>query len=308
MKKYMLLLIMLLVLMPLFLDAQFYEMWRRDRRFLVVGIGAANFLGDLGGANQIGTHTLRDLDWKSTRPLVSMGYRYRGGKYFFLRGNFHFGYLYGDDKFTKEPIRNNRNLNFRSPIIETAGQFEVLLTQIQREGHRYKLKATRFRRVRGWRELNFETYLFSGIAFFWFNPQGRYIDGSWHNLKPLHTEGQGLVETRKPYHRFQIGIPAGIGFRYSLTSDFSIGLEYGMRKTFTDYIDDVSTTYYDNDEIRAHFGDIAAYLADPSLGLIEAQTLPGEQRGDPKYKDAYLFAEITIYYKLRKGGFSVPKF
>jgi hypothetical protein len=305
----------LLLLMSFFtvttIKSQFYEMWRKDKRFFYAGIGATNFLGDLGGANRIGTHSLRDLDWQSTRPLMAVGYRYRLGRYYFVRGALHFGYLYGDDKFTQEPIRHNRNLNFRTPIIDASGQFEFLLTQIQREGHRYKLKSSPWRRIRGWRHINFETYVFTGVNFFWFNPQGRYEDGTWVNLKPLHTEGQGLVDTRKPYHRFQVGIPAGIGFRYAVNKDLSVGLEYSVRKTFTDYIDDCSTTYYDNEEIRANFGDIAAYMADPSLskeGIFDTQTLPGQQRGDPRYKDAYMFAEITIYYKLRKGGFSVPKF
>ncbi len=281
-------------------DAQFH--WRQNRKEYVFGFGASNFLGDLGGANQIGTNGFKDLDWPATRPLGSFGYRYRTGKQHCVKGMLHIAYLNGSDANTEEFIRRNRNLNFRTPIVELNGQFEYMLTR-QREGARYRLRG-----VQGWRNINIESYLFVGVGLFWFNPQGQYMDGSWVNLKPLSTEGQGLVETRKPYHRLQPVIPMGIGFKYAISREWSIGLEYGLRKTFTDYIDDVSTTYFDNAEIRDEKGDIAAYMADPSLGLEPTQTLAGEQRGDPTDRDSYMFAELTFYYKIPRGGFAIPKF
>lgn len=295
------LLVFLLLLADISASAQF-QLWRRNRSEMIFAFGATNFLGDLGGANQIGTNGVRDLDWPSTRPLGSIGYRYRTGKQNAVSGKLHIGYLHGDDAFTEEPIRQNRNLNFRSPIVELSGQFEWLLSR-QREGHRYKLRG-----VHGWRVINFESYFFIGVAGFWFNPQGRYIDGTWHNLKPLHTEGQGLVATRKNYSLFQFAIPFGVGLKYAISREWSIGLEYGLRKTFTDYIDDCSTTYFDNDEIVAQFGELAGYFADPQLGVFESQTYPGEQRGDPTDLDSYMFAEITLFYRIPRGGFALPKF
>lgn len=280
------------------------QMWRRDRKELVFSLGATNFLGDLGGSEKIGSEpfSMRDLDWPATRPVGSVAYRYRLSKITSARGTLAFGYLRGDDSFSDNPIRKNRNINFRSPIFELSGQFELLTSQ-QREGHRYKLRG-----VRGWRHISFESYVFIGAGLAFINPQGKYLNGRWYNLKPLSTEGQGLVETRKPYSRFQPVIPVGAGFKYALNRDWAIGLEFGIRKTFSDYFDDTSTTYFDNDVIREERGEIAAYFADPSLGLIPTQTLPGEQRGDPTDKDSYMFATITLYYKLPRGFLSVPKF
>lgn len=283
-------------------DAQYQYQWRRYRKELVGGIVASNFLGDLGGANVIGSNGLRDLDWPATRPGGSFGYRYRTGKSNAVKGMLHIAYLSGDDQKTQERFRNNRNLNFRTPIIELSGQFEWLLTR-QREGHRYKLKG-----VQGWRHISFESYVFIGAGLMWFNPQGRYTDGNWVNLKPLNTEGQGLAPTRKPYHRVQPVIPVGLGIKYAVNPQWSVGIEYGIRKTFTDYIDDCSSTYYDNNAIREAYGDIAAYFADPNLGKIPGQTNPNLQRGDPTDNDTYMFAEITVYYKLQGRGFSMPKF
>ncbi|PKP04250.1 MAG: hypothetical protein CVU11_05750 [Bacteroidetes bacterium HGW-Bacteroidetes-6] len=293
---------LIFILTLLLVDTADAQMWRRDRKEYVFSFGATNFLGDLGGANQIGTNGFRDLDWPSTRPLVGIGYRYRTGASHCVKGMLHVGYLHGDDALTEEPIRQNRNLNFRTPVVELNGQFEWMLTK-QREGHIYKLRG-----VHGWRNINIESYLFAGVGIFWMNPQGRYINGSWVNLKPLCTEGQGLVETRNPYHRLQLSIPVGFGFKYAISREWSIGLEYGIRKTFTDYIDDASTTYYDNNEIRLNYGDIAAYMADPSFGEVPTQTLAGEQRGDPTDKDAFMFAELTFFYKIPRGGFAIPKF
>ena len=76
----------------------------------------------------------------------------------------------------------------------------------------------------------------------------------------------------------------------------------------TDYIDDVSKTYYDNDAILAANGPDAAAMADKALGLNENQTLTDQQRGDPRDKDAYMFAVFSIHYKLRTGRTNFPIF
>lgn len=278
------------------------QLWRRDREEFVFSLGATNFLGDLGGADQIGTNGFRDLNFPSTRPIGSVAYRYRTGRQHYVKSWVAFGFLYGNDALTEEPLRNNRNLHFRSPLAEIGTQFEWSLTR-QREGHRYKLKG-----VRGWRHINIEAYVFAGVSAFWFDPRAQGSDGVWYRLKPLQTEGQGMVETRKQYSNFQVAIPMGFGFKYGISSNVSIGLEYGIRKTFTDYIDDCSTTYFDNAEIVKQNGPLAGYFADPSKGTIPTQTLEGEQRGDPTDKDAYMFACLTLYYKIPKGRLALPKF
>ncbi len=67
-----------------------------------------------------------------------------------------------------------------------------------------------------------------------------------------------------------------------------------------------STNYYDNAALLAAHGEIGAYLADPSLGVGELYeaglnpTAAGEQRGDEKDLDAYLFLKAQVHYKLVK--------
>ncbi len=72
-------------------------------------------------------------------------------------------------------------------------------------------------------------------------------NGEWVDLKPLRTEGQGLIPGREEYKLTQLNIPMGIGVKYFLTETFHVSSEVLHRKTFTDYIDDVSTNYVDPD-------------------------------------------------------------
>lgn len=282
-------------------DAQRAARWRRMRYEVIYGLGGANFLGELGGANQVGTNFVRDFEITQTRPLASIAMRYKIMQDLAVKVGLYFAYLHGDDKTTTEQYRRNRNLRFRSPIIEFGPQFEYSIFR-ERIGHQYNL-----RRIRGIKGFAINTYFFVGLTGFWFNPQGQ-LDGKWYNLQPLGTEGQGLIPTRKKYSRIQIAIPYGIGFKYGLSRKWAIGIEYGTRKTFTDYIDDVSTTYFDNNLIRENYGDIAAQLADPSEGEYPSWTAPGQQRGDAKDKDSYMYMIINLTYKLRQNRRGLPKF
>lgn len=276
--------------------------WKRMRYEVFMGAGATNFLGELGGANQEGTNFLKDFEFSMTRPLLSVGIRYRIIETLSNKTMLSYGWLHGDDKKTTELFRSYRNLNFRSPIVEFATQFEYSIIK-EKQGHRYNL-----RRVRGLKGFKTNTYFFIGVGGFYFNPKGKYKDGKWVALQPLGTEGQGLVPTRKMYSRFSVCIPYGIGFKYGLNRRWSIGLEFGTRKTFTDYIDDVSSTYFDNQMLKEQRGDVAAYLADPSSQEHPNYTAAYQQRGDGKDKDSYMFMLLNFTVKLYTTRQGLPKF
>ncbi|HRS53232.1 MAG TPA: DUF6089 family protein [Bacteroidales bacterium] len=280
-------------------------------KYLTFSITATNFLGELGGANRIGTNGLRDFDFLSIRPGFHGGYAVKLNKNFGLRANILYGWISGNDKFTKEPMRRNRNLHFRSYLLEGSVQGEYYFTERKREGHKYNLEG-----VKGLRHIHISSYLFAGVGAFYFNPKANY-KGKWYQLKPLSTEGQGLTPTRKEYNLVQLCIPYGIGFTYAIDERWSVGLEIGFRKTFTDYIDDVSTTYFDPDaiyEAKGDLGTLARYFADPSntsdpyVKVTQGQTAPGEQRGDPFDKDSYIFSLFSVYYKLPASSSILPKF
>jgi len=279
------------------------QTWKRQRAEYVFGIGATSFLGELGGANKIGSNGLggfKDLDLQATRPTFHLGYSYNVIRQGAIKVGLTFGYISGDDKNTKEVFRNNRNLNFRSPIIELAGQFNYYFFA-EVKGHRYRLKG-----VRGKLNLKLAAYAFAGFSGFYFNPQGKY-DGKWYSLKKLSTEGQGIVPTRDNYSLVQIAIPVGLGLKWKLDKTTTIGLEVGYRKTFTDYIDDVSLTYVDPSILP---NQTSVNLANPTnLSLPPNHTAAGQQRGDPRNTDSYIFTLITLTKKIKKTNkYGLPKF
>lgn len=274
--------------------------WKRYRYEVCFGLGATNFLGDLGGMDRTGTdYSPIDLEVSLTRPAVNMAFRYRLSRRMAIKSGIYYGIVNGDDRLTKELYRNNRNLHFKSNIYEISTQIEFAFVLREQVGHRYKIK-----NVKGYKNIDMTVYWFAGAGAFYFNPKAKY-EGTWYELQPLGTEGQGLKEGVRKYSRISAAIPMGIGFRHHIDRQWSFGLEYGFRKTFTDYIDDVSTVYYDNATILAERGEAAAYLADPSLGLIQLPdniqvTGVGQQRGDPRQKDGYMFASLSVNYKFRK--------
>lgn len=302
------LLLVLLFVFPLLLNAQRNKKYRWEAG---LDIGATNFLGDLGGANQIGTHFVRDLELSLTRPSLGMHLRYRKTRYIGYRALFNYGKVWGNDALTQERFRHNRNLSFKSNIFEFSTVLEFYWTK-ERPGHIYNIK-----KLKGWKHLDIQGYGFFGVGGFYYNPKS-LISGVWYNLRELRTEGQGLKPGTKMYSRLSVCFPMGMGFKYAFNRQWSLGLEYGLRLTITDYIDDVSTVYYDRNEIAAaqstpQMGQIAYYFADPSLGEIPPVdniyvTGVGQQRGDSKHKDAYMFMNLTVNYKIGKFKKTHSKF
>jgi hypothetical protein len=277
--------------------------WKRYRKEVVFQIGASQFLGDLGGLNKIGTDfSPVDLEFKLTRPAVTIAYRYKLLKNLNWHSSFNYLLVAGDDKLTTEPYRNNRNLNFKSNVFELATRIEVSLFS-NKIGHRYGISNTMGRRKRS---RSYEFIGFIGIGGFYFNPKGRNpISGVWTKLEPLHTEGQGLPGGPSQYKKVAISVPMGIAYRMILSKEWCVGIELNYRKTFTDYMDDVSSVYYDRYALEQAYGSTSLLMADPSLGNIPGATAPdgsgnGAQRGD-KNKDSFLSIQITV------GHFFAPK-
>lgn len=281
------------------------QSWTYLRNEIYGGIGASNFLGELGGANQIGTNGLKDLEFSLTKPNITLGFRYIVNPYLAFRSSFTQGWVSGNDAKTTDIYRQNRNLNFKSPISELTLMVEYYPLS-EKIDHRYRMKG-----VRGKKARFLSPYITAGIGGFYFNPKGKY-NGSWYKLQPLKTEGQGLAGGPEAYKRISLCLPVGIGLKYAMNKFWSIGFEISGRKTFTDYIDDVSTVYYDPGALAA-INPMSPLLADPSLGQIPGATSPnadgtGAQRGDSKDKDAYMFAIFSVHYRFLKYRMHLPKF
>lgn len=227
--------------------------------------GGTYYLGELNPGRQ----------FMMTRPAFGGLIRLNLDNRWSARFNFLTGRVAADDAISQ--ANETRNLRFRSSITEISiiGEFNFL------------------EYFTGSKKNFFSPYLFLGPAYFTFNPKAPY-DGSYIELRGLGTEG-----TVDSYNLYGIAAVFGFGIKYSLSGKLGVGLEWGMRKTFTDYIDDVSENYYINFASITNPDDIGAaqYLSDPSVTKHD----PGMQRGNPNNNDWYSFAGISIAYRFRLG-------
>jgi hypothetical protein len=277
--------------------------WKKYRREIFVSTGTSNFLGDLGGRDKVGAdYSPADLDLSETRTSFGVGARYKLDRAINVAAKLSYLMVKGDDARTNEPFRRNRNLNFKSDIYELTTRIEGGYQSTKRGGNRYGI----MKNYGKMKNFTHNIYGFLGVGVFYFNPKGRNINGKYIELKPLHTEGQGLPGGPRNYSKFSVSVPIGGYYKLTINKIWSVGLEFSFRKTFTDYIDDVSTTYYDPVALEAAYGPTAAYMADPSLGKhtsdlgIKGATSPDAegrpaQRGD-KQKDSFMSLELTGSY------------
>jgi len=262
--------------------------WSLNKKEFLFGLGATQFLGDLGGKDRVGKdYSLIDLDLPSTNIGGMIGYRYRFHPYWATTTSLNVGMLRGDDALTSEIIRNSRNLNFKSIVVELSQRLELIVLSNEKFGARYKVRGHKYMR-----DKNDQVYLFGGVGVSYFNPKGRY-NGTWVALRPLKTEGQGMEGGAKETAPVTLTIPMGIGLRIGLNRMWRLGIEATYVKTFSDYIDDVHGTYYDPAKLGS---PEAAYLSNPSQQNTTWFT-PGQQRGD-KQNDAYFYLNLVAYRNL----------
>ncbi len=246
---------------------------------LVLGASTSHFLGDLGGKQFQGTNDFQDIDLRATRLGATAGLRFNINKVFALKGSFWYGRLYGDDNYTQNKERKGRNLNFFTNIYEGNLVAEITFGTRKRKSGYF--------------------YAFGGVGYFFFNPQTK-LNGETYNLVDYGTEGQYLTG-KTPYALSSICFPNGIGYKWGVSRNSYLSFEVNMRKTKTDYIDDVSTNYVDPAQLTAAKGPVAAQLADRNNSDIPGFSDPGAIRGDPKNNDSYFFFCFSYNLVLNQG-------
>jgi hypothetical protein len=250
----------------------------------VHGQFARNEVGIFGGVSYYVGDLNPSKHFLLSKPGFGIIYRYNISPRFALKINGFYGTLEGSDASSKANV--SRNLSFKSYITDISAEIELNF----------------MRYITGHEHYKFSPYIFTGISLFNFNPKAR-LEGSWYALQPLGTEGQGttLPNVSKRYSLTNVAIPFGLGIKYSPAKFLCIGAEWGLRKTFTDYLDDVSTVYADPVVLAAENTEIAAMLADRTVtpdGTAVNNT--GLQRGNSKTKDWYSFAGIFVQFRIQQ--------
>jgi hypothetical protein len=237
---------------------------------VALSTGFMNYSGDLkpSGFTLSGGH-----------PFLSLSFHKPVTGFFAVRSGIGIGKVAGDDRMNRDYLQQ-RNLRFQSTILEANAAVELSIMA----------------------QKKLSPYLFGGLAVFGFNPWTSDEQGSRVYLKPLSTEGQGLhaYPDRKPYGLTQMALLGGFGFRYRLSEPVAIGFEFIQRKTFTDYLDDVSSTYVDEALLLAARGPQAVALAfrGDELSGTHAYPRTPEQRGTPGQKDWYYSMGVTASIRI----------
>lgn len=272
-----------LALCWLFNDAQ--AQLKSRHLYIGAGIGSTNYKGDM------------DDDWtvKFTKPGFTILAGYKLTSAFAVQLSYQQGWMGASDARAKEDVaRIRRNLSFRSPINEIALTFNYEFISTRR-AFKYRSALT--------------PYVFAGIALFRFNPKAD-INGQTVALQPLGTEGQyldGCTDCPEPYNLMQISIPFGVGIRARLTEKLDLRVEMGIRKTFTDYLDDVSGEYPDLNALAAQ-DPVAAAASDPSDSDMYPRGMAhyNGARGHSDGTDWYVNTNIILGFVLAAP--KMPKF
>lgn len=228
--------------------------------------GVANYTGDLAPY----------LVFKETRPTIGLFARYNFNHTWAFNAQLNQLRIGGDD--ANFEYNNARNIRFRTDITEIAGVFEF----------------NYFKYGPGVLDKRFTPYVFWGLGMALYNPQGFYRD-KWYDLRQYQTEG-----AENAYSGVTVVMPMGIGLKWMPNKRMSVECSFGARKTYTDYLDDVSNKYPDLNKQLSEKGVIAAALSDPSVERNEGafQNKQGYQRGNPDIKDWYFTTNVSLTFRI----------
>lgn len=237
--------------------------------------GISNYEGDLV-----------DKFYQSSKGAFGLNVGYQISSRVNLRAGLTLAKVAGADSLSSHPDLRLRNLSFQSNITEFSlvGEFNTFDLDTKR----------------------WSPYVFAGFAIYHFNPYAYDKFGNQIFLQPLSTEGEGLPGyNSQPYALTQLAIPIGGGIKYNISDNVRIAFEIGVRKLFTDYLDDVSGNYAAASDLLQYKGPKAvemAYREDEIPNGDPNYPAKGITRGSPKYKDLYYLTGIHLTIILPESG------
>jgi Domain of unknown function (DUF6089) len=144
-----------------------------------------------------------------------------------------FGSIWANDKDVSDSFNKLRGQTFKTSIAEVS-----LVTEYNFFSYQYS------RMHKDW-----TPYVFGGVGFMAFSPRDVPISN---------------------YKKAGVTIPFGVGIKYNLTGPWDLNLEFGTRKTFTDYLDNLG-----GDDV----------------------TIPKALQNDYARDDMYYYTSIGLTYK-----------
>ncbi len=188
----------------------------------------------LGGFNYRGDIS-PSFNFGFFKPGGSLFFRYNPNAALSLRAEVAAGLIGAKDSKSKDPFQVARSMSFRTLITEGSAVAEYNFLNYQDK---------RF-------AVNWSPYVFGGIGYAAFNPN---------------------IETGS-YKKSTFVLPYGVGIKYQIKRPWNVGLEYGTRKTFTDYLDNLGGKPISNVKL---------------------------EQGNPSLKDTYYYVRLSVSYTFYK--------
>jgi hypothetical protein len=229
--------VIVLTLGVYYCTAQNWLLMRYEAHF---GIGTTNVFGDIGGtADKNNLFGLKDIKIKETGPSFYLGLRYKT----FENQALKFNLIYGSAKGSDEGSKNaERMFSYKTTIIEPSLQYEYYFLT---ESRNYR--TSRLYNRRGMIN-NFSTlslYVFGGLGGVIYNPKFTYEGGA----------PEPNIEKTTGFSKVSVVLPIGLGVKTAINKFWSVGIEFGRRFAFTDYLDGLSTSFSKANDTY-YFGNI----------------------------------------------------
>jgi len=226
-------------------------------------VGGSYYVGDLNAA----------YHFMQTQMNFGGYVRYDIDTRWAARASFFHGTVKGDDNVSK--IFEERGLRFKSNFSEGSAVIEFHFRD-------YYIGSVKNR---------WTPFIFGGFGVVHFEPKLSEL-----SLRDYGTEGQNVhFDDRDPYPTTTACFPFGIGFKFSFSKRLALNAEWGLRKMFTDYMDDVSKTYFvDYDDIEPDNENFRSFLFSDPFRNHKAYM----QRGNSRTNDWYAIAGVSLSYKI----------
>lgn len=203
-----------------------------------------------------------------------------------IRANFSYCKVKGNDANSQLEWQKMRNLSFFSDIFEFS---------IRGEYYFFDYNPGQMRKP-------VVPFVSAGLGVFHFNSKTTF-EGNIIELRKLGTEGQGLVGYPDFYNNVAVSIPFGLGIIFKFNEQISVGAEIIWRYTTTDYLDDVSGNYVNQEVFRQNSRQLTALLADPTWEYLGQpfERATGSQRGGKDKNDFFTGYTINVSYAISDG-------
>lgn len=264
--------VLIIALFSQWCHAQNFMSWKYNDRYFLIGSGAGwtGYFGELNHGKVFGSGLSNVNINIEARLYNHWSARIQAG-YYEISGS--------DANASDSTFEQQRNLSFFSRNLDVSLSGIYHFFPYNRSFHKRR---------------TYEPYALLGIGKTKYMPK-TILDGTEYSLRDFATEGVN-------YKKWAWVIPVGLGVKARINDFIDVVLDITYHYTFTDYLDDVSSSYPESSSgLSRRLGDRRA-----EIGEINDEWFNSSQRGNSNKfnKDTYLTVDFKIQIYLPRGIFS----